>query len=329
MNLAAAKNPVLDDMPEFAIRDPAVAYSGGLFYVYYTYVDFRREGHLYISTHMRTTADFVDWSDTREVFGGPNHYSSPGNVLRHPVTGRWAICVQSYPFPPGKDMGDDRCRLFIAASDDLVTWSEPRVLVEAGAQHNYNTDPRQIDPYIALDGDRAWCYYKTEGELGLLISEDGLATWREALPDRPAIGRGHMPTGETVENPYVVRHDDRWWMFLSPCSAPRKIGYTVSDNLTDWPAAEYLDFPDLPWAPHGPTAPAILDLHEIRRAGPPRRIARGKTEDRVGNELPTLRGPDGPRWLMLFHGDCEPRNTGHEAALGIAVSGDLINWTIP
>ena len=315
------RNPVLNDMPEFAIRDPAAAYSGGLFHVYYTYVDFRREGHLYISTHMRTTADFVNWSDTREVFGGPSHYSSPGNVFHCPSTGRWAICMQSYPFPPGKDTGDDRCRLFIAVSDDLVTWSEPRVLVEAGARHNYNDSPRQIDPYIVLDGDRAWCYYKTEGELGLLVSTDGLVTWREALPDRPAIGRGHMPTGETVENPYVLRHDGRWWMFCSPCSAPRKIGYTVSDSLTDWPAVEYLDFPDLPWAPHGPTAPAILDVHALDLAGRPAslKLRRTRQDDSI----------DLPRWLMLFHGDCEPRNTGHEAALGLAISDDLINWQLP
>ena len=304
--LEGIRNPVLNDMPDFAIRDPAVAYADGVFYVYYTYVDLRKAGHIYLSIHLRTTSDFVNWSQTREVFGGPNHYSSPGNVFRHPVTGRWAICIQSYPFPPGKDTGDHRCRLFIAQSDDLVNWDEPRVLVPDGAAHNYNDSPRQIDPYVVLDGGRAWCYYKTEGELGVLVSEDGLATWREASPDRPVIGRGHMPTGETVENPYVLRHDGRWWMFLSPCSAPRKIGYTCSDSLTDWPAVKYLDFPDLPWAPHGPTAPAIVDLTELGLpASPP------------------------ARWLMLFHGDCEPRNTGHEAALGLAISDDLINWQLP
>lgn len=314
-------NPILNDMPEFAIRDPAVAFHGGRFYVYYTYVDFRREGNIYISTHMRTTEDFVTWPRTHEVFGGPNHYSSPGNVFRHPVSGRWAICIQSYPFGPGKDMGDERCRLFVAESDDLVTWSEPQVLVAEGAQHNYNDSVRQIDPYIVLDGDRAWCYYKTEGELGVLVSDDGLETWTEALPDRPAIGRSHMPTGETVENPYVVRHDGKWWLFVSPCSAPRKIAYAVSDSLTDWPKVEYLDFPDLPWAPHGPTAPAIVDLHVIRGAGDPASLKLRRTGHADSTGL--------PRWLMLFHGDCEPRNTGHEAALGLAVSDDLIHWIEP
>ncbi len=309
MNLAAVKNPILNDMNDFAIRDPAAAYADGVFYVYYTYVDLRKAGHIYLSTHLRTTSDFVNFSETQEVFGGPSHYSSPGNVFRHPVTGRWAICIQSYPFPPGKDMGDDRCRLFIAQSDDLVSWDEPVVLAPDGAAHNYNDSPRQIDPYVVLDGGRAWCYYKTEGELGVLVSEDGLTTWREASPDRPAISKAHLPTGETVENPYVLRHEGQWWMFLSPCSAPRKIAYAVSDSLIDWPAVQYLDFPDLPWAPHGPTAPAILDLHALdpRQADP------------IGL----------PRWLMLFHGDCGPRNTGHEAALGLAVSDDLVNWRLP
>jgi len=306
IDLGSLRNPILDDMPDFAIRDPAVAFRDGLFCIYYTYVDFTREGNITISTHLRTTEDFVSFSDTREVFGGPNHYSSPGNVFRHPVTGKWTICIQSYPFPPGKDMGDERCRLFLAQSDDLVNWGEPQVLVAEGARHHYNDSPRQIDPYVVVDGERAWCFYKTIGELGLLVSEDGLQTWTEALPDRPAIGRDHMPTGETVENPYVIRHDGKWWMFCSPCSAPRRIAYAVSDRLTDWPKVEYLDFPDLPWAQHGPTAPAILDLHSL---------------DAVGMHAhPT------PKWLMLFHGDCEPRNSGHEAVLGVAFSDDLVTW---
>ncbi len=315
IDLDVIRNPIQNDMPAFAIRDPAMAFSEGVFHVYHTYVDFRgilepteysgaddgvHHGRIYISTHMRTTKDFVTWSDTREVFGGPNHYSSPGNVFRHPVTGRWTICMQSYPFPAGKDTGDERCRLFLAQSDDLVNWSEPQVMVPEGAQHNYNDSPRQIDPFVVLDGDRAWCFYKTIGELGVLVSEDGLQTWREALLEHPAIGRGHLPTGETVENPYVIRHEDKWWMFLSPCSMPRTIGWTCSDSLTDWPAVKYLEFPDLPWAPHGPTAPVILDLRD----------------EALG------------QWLMLFHGDTE-RRTGHEAALGLAVSKDLLTWTCP
>ena len=316
IDLTALTNPILNDMPDFAIRDPAVAYHNGLFYIYYTYVDFTRPGNIYISTHMRTTKDFQTFARTHEVFGGPNHYSSPGNVFRHPITGRWAICLQSYPFPPGKDMGDERCRLFIAQSDDLVTWTEPKMLVEAGAQHNYNDSVRQIDPYVVLDGPRAWCYYKTIGELGVLVSEDGLQTWREAIPDRPAISREHMPTGETVENPYVVRHDGKWWLFVSPCSCPRKIAYACSDSLTDWPKTRYLDFPELDWAPHGPTAPAILDIHALSEGSNPPSLKLRPT------------GPE-PRWLMLYHGDCEPRNTGHEAALGLAISDDLINWTQP
>ena len=105
----------------------------------------------------------------------------------------------------------------------------------------------------------------------------------------------------------------------------------MSDSLTDWPAVEYLDFPDLPWAPHGPTAPAILDLHSLQMAaGPTSPSSFAKASE--DNGLRRTRQADSiglPRWLMLFHGDCEPRNTGHEAALGLAVSGDLVNWAIP
>ena len=290
-------NPILDDMPSFAIRDPAVIFHENLYAIFYTRVDLRSE-NLSLSIQMRTTADFRTFSAERDVFTGPQHYSSPGNIFRHPKSGRWAICFQSYPFGPGQRWGDDRSRLFLSESDDLVTWDRPQVLVEQGAQLDYTDSPRQIDPYVVLDGPRAWCFYKSQGQLNVLLSEDGLSTWTEACPQRPVIGCQQMPEGEPVENPCIFRHDGQWWAFCSPCTDPRRQAFGRSENLLDWPKMTYVEFPELPWATHGPTAPAILDQRD---------------------------SPLGA-WLMLFHGDCDPVVTGHEAVLGMAVSDDLLHW---
>jgi predicted GH43/DUF377 family glycosyl hydrolase len=296
LDISKVKNPMLNFMPDIALRDPEAVYHEGVFYLYYTHVDVRRDD-VTSTLHMCTSTDLVNWTESRELFGGPLSFCAPGNVFRH--HGKWVMSFQSYPMVPGRNWGGEDSRLYLAESDDLVNWSEPRIMVAEGAQHKFNDSPRQIDPYVVLDGDRAWCFYKSVGELGLLVSDDGLQTWTEALIDRPAVGRGHMPGNVTVENPYVLRIEDEWWMFLSPCSEPRALGLTRSKTMTDWPAVEYLNFPPPAWGTKGPTAPAILD-----------------TRDVCG------------KWTMVFHSE-QYGTSGHEAAMGIAFSDDLMNWDCP
>lgn len=60
---------------------------------------------------------------------------------------------------------------------------------------------------------RYWCFYKTAGCLGLMVSDD-LRHWEEASPDRPVLGPADTPDGASVENPCVVRDGAEYVMFL-------------------------------------------------------------------------------------------------------------------
>jgi hypothetical protein len=143
-----------------------------------------------------------------------------------------------------------------------------------------------------------WCFYKTDGQLGLLVSDD-LHTWEEALPDRPVLSRRDTPDGASVENVCLVKDGEDWTMFFSPCRDGRGIGTARSSSLLDWHDVRYVDFPPVPWADNGPTAPMLIDQRENLGV-----------------------------WLMVFHGE-RRRVNPHGAALGIAWSRDLHDWTLP
>ena len=86
-------------------------------------------------------------------------------------------------------------------------------------------------------------------------------------------------------------------MFFAPCRTGRGVGVARSDDLLNWRDVRYLDFPELAWAPAGPTAAMVLDL---------------RAECGV--------------WLMAFHGE---RRGPHSAAIGLAWSEDLDRWHCP
>lgn len=181
-------------------------------------------------------------------------------------------------------------------SEDLIDWNEPYLLEARGCQANWCKSKRQIDPYLVRHDDKFWCFYKSEGQLGLLVSDD-LKVWREASPDAPVLSAAQTPDGSSVENACVVREGEEWALFFAPCRTGRGIGTARSMDLIHWREVRYLDFPTLPWAPGGPTAAMVLDTREER-----------------GN------------WTMFFHGD---RQAPHGAALGWATGEDLENWRCP
>ena len=289
----AIRNPVIDRNP-LAVRDPAAVFHDGTLYCYCTLVE-PAGGSYRLHTDLTTTTDFVHWSEFRRVTPiGPN-FSSPGNVFR--AVGKWQMCVQSYPIDNGTAFGNETSRLWLMESDDLVDWGEPRVIKPEGSTARWARTHRQIDPFIVEHDGRYWCLYKTDGNLGLLVSRD-LRTWTEASPDRPVLGPRTTPDGCTVENPCVVRDAGRFVLFFAPCRPGRGIGVAMSDDLLHWRDVHYLDFPKLAWAPGGPTAAAVLDL---------------RTE--LGH------------WLMIFHG--ERPGHAHSAALAVAWSRDLVHWECP
>jgi hypothetical protein len=293
--LGAIRNPVLDLAPSVYPRDPLLVAHEGVYRVYYTAAETQANGFQLHLDEIRST-DLANWSSPRRLRDGPPGFSSPGSMLRH--QGRWVMALQSYPIPPGEDWADDSARLWIMESDDLEQWDPPRPIKPEGCTAEWARSRRQIDPCMVAHDGRFWCFYKTDGQLGLLVSGD-LHTWEEALPERPALHRRQLPDRVSLENVCLVREGGHWLMFFSPCRPGRGFGTARSSNLLDWHDVRYLDFPQVPWADNGPTAPMLIDQR-----------------DHLGV------------WLMVFHGE-RRRESAHGAALGLAWSRDLATWRLP
>jgi beta-xylosidase len=287
------RNPVLDREPTVSVRDPALLLHDGVIRCFHTAVE-RGQGGYRLFVDMAESTDLAHWGNIRRLTRSDLNFSSPGNVLQ--VGDRWLLCVQSYPIRPGEVYGSEESRLWLMESRDMVDWSDPLPLAPQGCQARWSKSPRQIDPYIVAHDSRYWCYYKSAGCLGLMVSPD-LVEWQEASPDRPVLSREDTPDNSTVENPCVVADAGEFVLFFSPCRPGRGIGVARSDDLVHWRSVRYLDFPLLPWAPGGSTAAFVADWRET-----------------CG------------RWVMAFHGE---RNGPHGAALGLAVSDDLEHWDCP
>lgn len=283
-------NPFLDRDPQSALRDPAVFFHNDHFHCFHTVVESDDAGYR-LTIDVVTSRDLESWSAPRRLTQPGLNFSSPGNVIR--VGDDYILCVQSYPMSGGSAYGNDNSRLWTMRSRDGQNWETPMLLQPQGCAASWCKSKRQIDPYIIEHDDKFWCFYKSDGQLGLLVSPD-LKTWREASPEHPVLSAAQTPDGSTVENPCVIRHDDEFIMFFAPCRDGRGIGFARSTNLVDWTDVRYLDFPELSWASGGPTAAMILETNH----------AKG-------------------RWTMFFHGD---REAPHGAALGLAWSDDLLNW---
>lgn len=283
-------NPFLDREPLVAVRDPATIFHDGVYRCFHTAVE-RRGDRYALFVDVTQSRDLETWSPPRRLADDDLNFSSPGNVIWY--RDRWILCVQSYPVKAGESHGSDESRLWLMESFDLDTWSEPRRLQAEGCQAEWAKSRRQIDPYLIEHNGQFWCFYKTDGQLGLLVSDD-LKMWREASPTRPVLSAGETPDGSTLENPCVICDNDEFRLFFAPCRAGRGIGVARSRDLLHWSDVRYLDFPPLPWASGGPTAAMVLDT----------RAERGE-------------------WTMFFHGD---RKGPHDAALGIAWNTDLEQW---
>lgn len=289
----ALRNPFYDGEPALSARDPAVCYHDGLYRCYHSAVE-TLQGRIHLFLDEITSPDLQAWSAPRRLLSSPLNFSSPGNVLR--VGDRFVLCLQSYPIAEGEQFGGSESRLWTMESRDLFEFSPPTVMAPEGSTARWAKGPRQIDPYLVERDGVYYVLYKANGCLGLLRSED-LRHFTEASPDRPILSPEDTPDGATVENPCVIWEGGRYLLFFAPCREGRGIGVAESSDLLRWRKVRYLDFPALPWALGGPTAPMVLD--DRARTG---------------------------KWLMFFHGD---RAYPHGAALGLAVSDDLERWTAP
>ncbi|MHC4248602.1 MAG: glycoside hydrolase family protein [Planctomycetota bacterium] len=305
IDLARVRNPSIVPGPEGAVRDPALVVGDGgdggvVIRCFHTSA--APSGERYqLCLDVAESADLVTWSAPERLTTSELNFSSPGNAIR--VGDEWVLCVQSYPVEPGRKCGSEESRLWLMRSRDLVRWSAPEPMHPQGCRARWTDSHRQIDPYLIRsdvgDGVRYWCFYKTSGQLGLLVSDD-LESWEEASPDRPVLGRDQTPDGKTVENPCVVRADGGYAMLFAPCRKGRGIGLAYSDDLVTWRDVHYVEFPSLDWADNGPTAAMAIDAR-----------------DELGV------------WLMAFHGERRGGANAHAAAIGFAWSEDLEHWTVP
>ena len=284
-------SPFVDLDPEVSRRDPALALVDGVFRCFHTAVEYWL-GSFMLFVDVTESHNLIEWSEPMRLTQDELNFSSPGNVLR--VGDTWRMCVQSYPLPSTAPHAGNDARLWLLESTDLIEWSAPKPIVAAGCRAAWAKTPRQIDPYLVEHDGRYWCFYKTDGCLGLLVSDD-MVHWAEASPDRPVLAATDTPDGSTVENPCVVHNGKEFVLFFAPCRGGRGIGVARSEDLLTWRDVRYLDFPSTAaWAKGGPTAPMVLDLR-----------------DKCG------------RWLMAYHGERKPP---HGGALGLAWSEDMEHW---
>lgn len=282
-----------------AYRDPAVVYYGGVFYLYYTFVEIEGEGKIYSYTAFKKSRDLKEWSEQRILTpkGQGLNYCSPGNVICH--GGRWVMCLQTYPrkgyvreeIPR---YGDETSRVFVMESDDLERWGDPRLLKVKGEMVRREDMGRMIDPYLVEDKDEMgkwWCFYKQDG---------ASMSWSYDLDRWEYFGR--LNAGE---NACVIVKDKRYFLFHSPSNG---VGIKVSDDLVNWEVwgeTILLGQDEWEWAKGRLTAGFVLDMTDDERVG---------------------------KYLMFFHGsgpDGEKKHFDNHSSIGIAWSDDLVTWDWP
>lgn len=274
------------------MRDPAVIKKDGVWHCFYTHLD-RREiehGTVRLSLGRIQSEDLEHWSEPEILLSGPEGFSSPGNILK--TENDFLLCLQSYPVNEGETYGSDACRLWTMKSKDLLRFEPPTIISGDGCKAVWAKTKRQIDPFMVQKDNSYYVFYKTDGCIGLLKSED-LKNFEECS-DTPVLQASDTPDGSTVENPCVIQLEQGYRMFFAPCREGRGIGTAWSEDLLHWKEVEYLEFPKEKWAPGGPTAPMVVD-------------------DRSNSG----------KWLMFYHGDSIGAHGGN---LGIAFSDDLIHW---
>lgn len=295
-DLTRLQNPTIDRRPTQAVRDPALLVHNEQLWCYYT-VAYPSENRYQLTIDGSRSANLQTWTSNPVTPTTEHNYSSPGNLIH--INDEWLMCIQSYPVDPGGQYGNEDSRLWLIRSRNLLNWSAPELINPAGCQGTWTSSTRQIDPYLVQHDDAFWCFYKTSGQLGLIVSED-LQTWREADPSRPVLAAQDTPDGVTVENPCIIPLDGGFAMFFAPCRPGRGVGLAYSTDLLHWQDIHYLTLPTLPWANNGPTAAMVLDLRETLGV-----------------------------WLMAFHGEQAGEANTHSAAIAFAWSENLEDWHLP
>lgn len=291
MNLEQLVSPILfrgDD--KVAYRDPTAVYAEGWFHLFFTLVETEDDGQVYMYLAKNKSRNLMDWELPKKLTPRDQslNYSSPGNVIRY--QDRWLICFQSYCRENGEKYGNANSRLYVMETEDLESFSEPRILMVKG-DIPVRKMGRMIDPYLLQDAENPekwWCFYKQNG-VSMSYTYD-MVNWTFA---------GHAKAGENV---CVLRKDDIYYMFHSPRNG---IGILTSKDCVNWEDTGIL-----------------LTLGQEDWIWSKGRITAG-----FAMEMPWQE--DEKIWLMFFHGsgpEDERVVFDQFASIGIAWSKDLIHW---
>ena len=270
-----------------AYRDPAGHYHDGVFRVFHTLCRKEDDGHYYWYLSVIKSRNLIHWTHPRILTRRNRklNFSSPGNVIL--CKDKWMLCLQTYPTPNDEIFGNADARIWTMTSDDLETWSEPKLLKVKGPDVPVKKMGRMIDPYLVEDRTEPgkwWCFYKQNG-----VS----MSWTRDFNSWTYFGRT-----DCGENVCVLTDSQGYTLFHSPRNG---IGVKRSKDLQDFEdIAHYrLGQGNWPWAKFRLTAAHVLDLRD---------------ESRVG------------RYVMFFHGERRRHRAHGDATLGLAWSDDLVHW---
>lgn len=290
LDMTLARSPLIFRGDErTAYRDPALYHDGTRFHLFFTLVE-NIPGGPYLRLAKSTSRDLTDWTVPRPLTPRDKtcNYSSPGNVIR--FGGRYVLCLQTYPRENGEKYANDRARLFVMESDDLETFSPPRLLRVKGQAVPPGDMGRMIDPYLAEDPAEKglwWCFFKQNG-VSAARSRD-LVTWEFA---------GHMDGGENV---CIFRRGNDYVMLHAPENG---IGVRRSPDLRRW------------------TDEGVLTLGQDRWPW-----ARGRITAGAALDVSALCGE--PMYVMVFHGSGpadESVDFDKNASIGLVYSRDGRRW---
>lgn len=298
----AVTNPILS-YPDRMLKDPAVVYRDGFFYLFCSTRFAETDGQpipFYRSSDLVTFEELYD----DNLCGG---VGSP-NVFRH--DDRYVMVFQKSV--PGSDDPDYR-RLFYATSDDLLAWSEMKPLA-----HELHPTLRCIDATVAFDHGRFVLGYKAWQVFYVSESPSLEGPWSEPIRAWPG---GEF---DWAENYQFIMIDGVWRMVATarpPAGWPKPsfinayVGqhepfiYTIDGDGSEllhwarWTEKKHLEVPTEAW-------------NQIMHAN--------------STTLLDLREEDG--YVYLFYAganDGEAFDGRGHGKIGVARSRDFVVWDVP
>ncbi|MGC9452451.1 MAG: hypothetical protein ACP5I4_13520 [Oceanipulchritudo sp.] len=327
-NWKSLKNPVLS-YGDWSIKDACMARRDGLWHLFFSAFDQERSTVVHVTTpDFQTFSPFHFQLDGRDA--GWIGMCSPDLVYSQ---GRYVLVLNSWG-----EMEDRPNALFTMESADLFDWSKPRPL-----GHNLDPDARIIDGALAWTGDCWMCVLKwwNQARMATAPSLDG--PWRWVSQERMALlAEDGEENGHVHENFQLVEIDRQWHLLSTdyiPSASKRDATLEGKPFQRGISGGNHT-----PWLYRMSGDPADPQAWLRWEDGRPLQVPGEafNTIDRVNAAaLCDNRKEDGFLYLIYGGKNAERRDefAGTAAAgrpwprgwnrLGLARSGDLVEWTVP